>query len=224
MSADSMLNFFAQPRGTAGQQQSTDSMSSTQMRFSQMSQGMGMSSGAGTGTSQQQTDMPSMPGMDSMRQQGISPGTMPATMQGTIPRTTQQQTDISSMPGMGSMRQQVTPPVAQIDIEPERPVERTPVHSVPEPEHSELLQLSLQEALARNIGEFVVVELLIGTNIIEKKQGVLYNVGISYIVLFEEQTKTFVICDFYSIKFATFYLPGQRPPQPSTGGQNMRGR
>ena len=216
MSTDSMLNFFAQPRGTAGQQQSTDSMSSTQMRFSQMVQGMGMGSGAGTGTSQgttqQQTEMPSMPGIGSMRQQATSP------------EMAQQQTGIPSIPEMGSMRQQVTPPVGAIDIGSERPAERIPVRGIPEQEHSELLQLSMQEALSKNIGEFVVVEFLIGTNTIEKRQGILYNVGLSYIILFEEQTKTFIICDFYSIKFVTFYLPGQRPPQQPTGGQNMRGR
>ncbi len=217
-STDTMSSFFAQPRGTAGQLQSTDSIRPTQMRFPQMSQGLGMGSGAGTGTvprttsgtstgtTQQQTDVPSMPGMDSMRQPG------------TFPRTTQQQTEVPSMPGMDSMRQPGSLPMTtqqQTGI---------PYMSAPEPQYPELLQLSFQEALAKNIGEFVIVEFLIGTNLIEKKQGILYNVGLSYIILFEEQSKTFIICDLYCIKFITFYLPGQKPTQQPTGGQNMRGR
>ena len=242
-STDTMSSFFAQPRGTAGQLQSTDSIRPTQMRFPQMSQGLGMGSGAGTGTvprttsgtstgtTQQQTDVPSMPGMDSMRQ----PGTFTRTTQqqtdvpsmsgmdsmrqpGTFTRTTQQQTEVPSMPGMDSMRQPGSLPMTtqqQTGI---------PYMSAPEPQYPELLQLSFQEALAKNIGEFVIVEFLIGTNLIEKKQGILYNVGLSYIILFEEQSKTFIICDLYCIKFITFYLPGQKPTQQPTGGQNMRGR
>ena len=296
-STDSMSSFFAQPRGTTGQQQSTDSIRSTQMRIPQMSQGMGMGSGAGTGTvprttsgastvtTQRQTDIPSMPGMDSMRQPGTlprmtqqqtdaslmpgmdsmrqQPGALPRTSQqqievppmpetGTMrqpgaiprtpqqqievppmpemgsmrqpevfPRTTQQQIDFSTEPDIGSMRQQGTP---MLDTTGERSIYRTPSMGAPELEYPELLQLSLQEALSKNIGEYVVVEFLIGTNMIEKKQGILYNVGLSYIIIYEEQSKTFIICDLYSIKFVTFYLPGQKPPQQPTGGQNMRGR
>ena len=346
-STDSMSSFFAQPRGTAGQQQSTDSIRSTQMRIPQMSQGMGMGSGAGTGTvprttsgastvtTQRQTDIPSMPGMDSMRQPGTlprmtqqqtdaslmpgmdsmrqQPGALPRTSQqqievppmpetgtmrqpGAIPRTPQQQIEVPPMPEMGSMRQpgaiprtpqqqmEVPPmpemgsmrqpgaiprtPQQQMDVPPmpemgsmrqpevfprttqqqidfstepdigsmrqqgtpmldttgERSIYRTPSMGAPELEYPELLQLSLQEALSKNIGEYVVVEFLIGTNMIEKKQGILYNVGLSYIIIYEEQSKTFIICDLYSIKFVTFYLPGQKPPQQPTGGQNMRGR
>ncbi len=321
-STDSMSSFFAQPRGTTGQQQSTDSIRSTQMRIPQMSQGMGMGSGAGTGTvprttsgastvtTQRQTDIPSMPGMDSMRQPGTlprmtqqqtdaslmpgmdsmrqQPGALPRTSQqqievppmpetgtmrqpgaiprtpqqqmevppmpemgsmrqpGAIPRTPQQQMDVPPMPEMGSMRQpEVFPRTTQqqidfstepdigsmrqqgtpmLDTTGERSIYRTPSMGAPELEYPELLQLSLQEALSKNIGEYVVVEFLIGTNMIEKKQGILYNVGLSYIIIYEEQSKTFIICDLYSIKFVTFYLPGQKPPQQPTGGQNMRGR
>ena len=41
-------------------------------------------------------------------------------------------------------------------------------------------------------------------------------VGRSYLTLYEELTQTFVVCDIFSVKFVTFYLPGQRPGQ--TGG------
>lgn len=77
----------------------------------------------------------------------------------------------------------------------------------------EMLQYSLQETLLRNIGEFVVLEFLIGTQKMVYKQGILYNVGENYVTLYEEKTKTFVMCDSLSIKFVTFYLPGQRPAE-----------
>ena len=73
------------------------------------------------------------------------------------------------------------------------------------------MQGSLQQALSENLGQFVVVEFLIGTQNIERKSGILYAVGSSFLTLFEEQTQTFVVCDMFSVKFVTFYLPGQRP-------------
>lgn len=73
------------------------------------------------------------------------------------------------------------------------------------------MQGSLQQFLADNLGEYVVVEFLIGTNAITRKQGVLYAVGRSVLTLYEETSQTFVVCDMFSVKFVTFYLPGQRP-------------
>lgn len=212
-STDSMSGFFSQPRGNTSQQQSTESMSSTQLRFSQMTQGMGMGSGASAGTTQGTTQ-----GM----MQGIPQGTFQGSTQGT------QQSTIPSMPGMRPTGEQGT----QVGVESSpRSMERNPLPDTSDTPLPELIQLSFQEALARNIGEYVVIEFLVGTNMIEQKQGILYNVGVSFVTLFEEVTKTFVICDLFSIKFVTFYLPGQRPPQQSTGqqtmttgGQTMRGR
>ena len=48
------------------------------------------------------------------------------------------------------------------------------------------MQGSLQQFLADNLGEYVVVEFLIGTNAITRKQGVLYAVGRSVLTLYEE--------------------------------------
>ena len=73
------------------------------------------------------------------------------------------------------------------------------------------MQGSLQQFLADNLGEYVVVEFLIGTNALTRKQGVLYAVGRSVVTLYEETSQTFVVCDIFSVKFVTFYLPGQRP-------------
>ena len=73
------------------------------------------------------------------------------------------------------------------------------------------MQGSIQQFLADNLGEYVVVEFLIGTNALTRKQGVLYAVGRSVLTLYEETSQTFVVCDIFSVKFVTFYLPGQRP-------------
>ncbi len=86
---------------------------------------------------------------------------------------------------------------------------------------TQFTDIPFQEALALNIGEYVVIDFLIGTNMIVKKQGLLFNVGISYLTLFDDETKTFITCDFFSIKFVTFYLPGQRPPKNQHGNNTM---
>ena len=72
---------------------------------------------------------------------------------------------------------------------------------------------SMQQFLADNIGQYVVVEFLIGTNELTTKAGVLYAVGTSVLTLYQELTQTYVTCDMFSIKFVTFYLPGHRPWQ-----------
>lgn len=89
------------------------------------------------------------------------------------------------------------------------------------------MQGSMQKILSENIGQYVVCEFLIGTQAMTTKEGILYSVGTSYVTLYEETTQTFVVCDFFSIKFVTFYLPGQRPvrprPQPRSGNGNGNG-
>ena len=45
---------------------------------------------------------------------------------------------------------------------------------------------SMQYILAENIGQFVVIEFLIGTEQIVRKQGMLYHVGRSYVTLYDE--------------------------------------
>ena len=72
-------------------------------------------------------------------------------------------------------------------------------------------QGSIPQFLSDNIGYFVVIEFLIGTQAMTSRQGILYSVGASYIILYEETSRTFVMCDIFSVKFVTFYFPGQRP-------------
>lgn len=70
---------------------------------------------------------------------------------------------------------------------------------------------SMQQILSDNLGQFVVCEFLVGTENIVRKEGILYSVGRSYLTLYEEINMNYVVCDIFSIKFVTFYLPGRRP-------------
>lgn len=72
---------------------------------------------------------------------------------------------------------------------------------------------SMQQFLADNLGEYVIVEFLVGTQNIVQKAGILYAVGTSVLTLYEEVSQTFVTCDIFSVKFVTFFLPGHRPWQ-----------
>ena len=76
---------------------------------------------------------------------------------------------------------------------------------------SEEMRGSMQKILSENVGEYVVIEFLIGTGMIVRKQGVLYFVGRSFVTLFDDRVKNFIVCDIFSVKFVYFYLPGDRP-------------
>lgn len=76
---------------------------------------------------------------------------------------------------------------------------------------SEEMRGSMQMILSENIGQFVVIEFLIGTQEIIRKQGMLYLVGRSFVTLYDEMANNFLICDIFSIKFVYFYMPGDRP-------------
>ena len=79
---------------------------------------------------------------------------------------------------------------------------------------------SMQQILSENLGQFVVCEFLIGTQAMTRKEGILYSVGRSYLTLYEEVNMNYVVCDIFSIKFVTFYLPGRRPrPSQRAGSQ-----
>ncbi len=73
------------------------------------------------------------------------------------------------------------------------------------------MQGSMQKILSDNIGEYVVVEFLIGTDRLTRKQGILYFVGTSFVTLFDDVHNNYIVCDIFSIKFVYFYYPGQRP-------------
>lgn len=59
--------------------------------------------------------------------------------------------------------------------------------------------------LKTQIGKYMKFEFLIGTNFLIDREGILTEVGISYIVIKETGTNDIVMCDLYSIKFARVY-------------------
>ncbi len=80
-------------------------------------------------------------------------------------------------------------------------------------------QGSMQQILSENLGQFVVIEFLIGTQAMTEKMGILYSVGRGFVVLYEELQNRYVVCDIFSIKFVTFYEPGIRPRGYNNGTQ-----
>lgn len=78
--------------------------------------------------------------------------------------------------------------------------------------NTEEMRGSMQNILAQNIGEYVVVEFLIGTTLIMRKQGILHSVGTSVVTLYDDVVRNYIVCDIFSVKFVYFYLPGDRPP------------
>lgn len=70
---------------------------------------------------------------------------------------------------------------------------------------------SMQEALSDNLGLYAVCEFVVGTQEMETKEGILYSVGRSFVVLYDEIHQNFILCDVFSIKFVTLYMPGHRP-------------
>ncbi len=95
---------------------------------------------------------------------------------------------------------------------------------------SEEMRGSMQAILAQNIGAYVVVEFLIGTQEIMRKQGLLYFVGRSFVTLYDEAVNNFIVCDIFSVKFVYFYMPGDRPRHsnynllPGGNGSGRQGR
>ena len=79
------------------------------------------------------------------------------------------------------------------------------------------MQGSMQQLLSENLGKFVMADFLIGVSSIVRRVGILYSVGRGFVVIYDENYHTFQVCDIFSLKFVTFYLPGRRPGQTGTG-------
>jgi hypothetical protein len=65
--------------------------------------------------------------------------------------------------------------------------------------------LYTQGYLKTQIGKRVKIFFLIGTNLVQDREGILLDVGISYVILREIETNYKILCDIYSIKFVTIY-------------------
>lgn len=71
---------------------------------------------------------------------------------------------------------------------------------------------SFSSILNQNLGYYVIVEFLVGTNRMEVKEGILYSTGINFITLYDPIHDRYIVCDLYSVKFVTFYNTTTVPP------------
>jgi len=70
---------------------------------------------------------------------------------------------------------------------------------------------SWQQVLRNNEGQYCIIDFLIGTENLVRKEGILYDVGVSFLVLYEPRSGNYIVCDLYSIKFVTFAGSGVIP-------------
>ena len=73
------------------------------------------------------------------------------------------------------------------------------------------LEGSIQQLLSENIGVYVICDFLIGTQLLERRAGILHAVGVGFLVLLDEANGNYIVCDMYSIKFVTFVDPSNGP-------------
>lgn len=73
------------------------------------------------------------------------------------------------------------------------------------------MQGSMQQLLSENLGKYVMADFLVGVSNIVRRVGVLYSVGRGFLVLYDENSHTFDVCDIFSLKFAAFFPPGFEP-------------
>ena len=74
------------------------------------------------------------------------------------------------------------------------------------PQNNEEVYLgSFSSVLRENMGAYVVIEFLIGTQNLISKEGLLYNVGNNFVTIYNDVNNYYTVCDFYSIKFVNFF-------------------
>lgn len=80
------------------------------------------------------------------------------------------------------------------------------------------LEGSFQQVLAANLGHYVQIDFLVGVQTLVRRSGIIYAVGRSFVVLYDETNQNFVMCDVFSAKFVAFFAtrpaPGVLPNNP----------
>ena len=64
---------------------------------------------------------------------------------------------------------------------------------------------SMKAVLGRNLGNFVVATFLVGTQGTTSWEGLLYEVGNDYLIIYQTGRDRYVVCDIYSLKYIEFY-------------------
>ncbi|MGH4123369.1 MAG: hypothetical protein ACREV6_10630 [Clostridium sp.] len=88
---------------------------------------------------------------------------------------------------------EVPPSNQDFEIAPGSPIVNNPLYN--------------QGWLTTQIGKYIKIEFLIGTGMLIDREGVLKEVGISFIVIEEAGTMDMLMCDIYSIKFVRVFEP-----------------
>lgn len=80
---------------------------------------------------------------------------------------------------------------------------------------------SMIRLLESNIGRWVTAEFFVGSNSLISKSGILMAVSENYLVLYDDATGTEIACDFYSLRFVTFYPLSERPGAASQAQESQ---
>lgn len=171
----------------------------------QMSIGQGMDQGMNQATGQNvnwpmQNNAQSSINQPSMQSQNAMMSNQPSWQN---PISTQNQT--TRMPTNGVTKSQNIP-MTQSQIDQESPGMLAPIpnYNQPFPVTAESIQY-LNGFLRTQIGRRIKVEFLIGGGSLIERDGYLLAVGANFILLNEAGTNDLLSCDFYNIKFVTFY-------------------
>lgn len=92
-----------------------------------------------------------------------------------------------------------------IDEEPLPPGFEPPKIPIEDPE-------KIQGWLKTQIGKYMIIDFIIGTQIAVDKAGILTTVGVDYLILQDVRAPIQKVCDLYSVKFITIFEDG--PPTP----------
>ncbi len=71
--------------------------------------------------------------------------------------------------------------------------------------------IMLAEELQSSIGYYVVCDFLVGTQLLETRDGILNSVGINFLVLYQPELDRYIVCDLYALKFITIYNSTEVP-------------
>lgn len=74
----------------------------------------------------------------------------------------------------------------------------------------EAYQTSWKSLLAQNLGRYVVVSFLMGTQQTVVAEGILYEIGNDYLVLYQPVRDSYITADLYSVKFVEFRAENNR--------------
>lgn len=141
----------------------------------------------------------SMPGMMPMPMPG--PGMFPGTMQqgpGSMPMGEDTMGGGTMQQGPGSMQGGAMGGGGAM------PITQSPFETAPGAPANLDTQYT-QGYLRTQIGKRMRISFLLGTNTIQDREGVLTDVGISYVILRETQTNNLTLADIFSIKFVVIF-------------------